>query len=100
MANLQNVAGYSKITADGAIGGSGNPVDVYGYSIESGAGGAGVVTFYDGTSTSDTKLFEDEGTSNKWKNVNYDVGRRYPNGIYLDIDTNVTSVVVWYNRVR
>lgn len=92
-------AGYSKITADGVVGGSGNPIDVYGYSIESGAGGAGVVTFYDGTSTSGTELFEDEGVTNKWKNVNYEGGRRFPSGLYLDIDANATSVVVWYVRV-
>lgn len=93
-------AGYQKITADGVVGGSGNPIDVFGYSIESGVGGAGVTTMYDGTSTSGTKLFEDEGTANKWKNVNWENGRRFPSGLYVDIDSNTTSVVVWYVRVR
>lgn len=89
---------YQKRTTDGVIGTSGSPVVVYGISVQSGVDGGAVVAFYDGSSTGGTLVRSITGNQNDWFNEDYVVGRVYPNGLYIDLDANTTSVTVWFQN--
>ena len=94
-----NVAGYQSLAADGVINTSGAPVDAYGVFINSGAGGAGNVKLYDGTDATGTLVWEGDGVTDKGLSFDWGYGKRFPNGCYVDIDTNVATVVVWYIKL-
>ena len=91
---MQNGIGFRKITADGAVGTSGDAQTVYGYHIQSKSTGAGVIRVYDGTSGSGTEVAEYEGVSDKGKTIDFSVGRSFANGVYIDIDDDVEYVVI------
>lgn len=96
-----NYVGFTRITADGVLSAAGEPVIIYGVHILSGAGGGGVVNLRDGSAVSGTILIQEQGTASKGKSVSYGgLGLSFPNGCYVDIDANVTSVTVDYQRVK
>lgn len=92
--------GSVRLTADGAVGASGEPVFVYGFSFVSGAGGAGVVVLRNGTTDSSPIYISDEGTASKGKTVNLGEGFFFPDGCFFDKDANVDHVVISYDLVR
>lgn len=96
-----DIVGYSLITEDGAVSTSGEPVAVYGIHILSGAGGGGVVILRDGTSTAGTAIITEEGTASQGVTFHFGgVGVVFPSGCFADVDANVTSVSVFYKRLK
>lgn len=84
------------VTADGVVGIEDKPTVLYGASITSGAT-AGLVKFIDGDASGDTLMFEASGEPNLKALVSGipAQGIMFPNGIYLDIDANVSAVTCW-----
>lgn len=90
--------GSQKRTTDGVIGGSGKPIRLYGLLVSSGATAA-APALYDGTSTAGTLM--DTCTCPTVSVVNrfpYPGGLLFPNGLYVDVDTNTTFVVAIYSQ--
>lgn len=93
-------AGYATRTDDGVIGTSGTAKILYSLNWTSG-GTAGEVKLYDGTSTGGTLVHDETGTINKGTYVQFggQEGMVLANGIYLDIDGNVTRVTAVYKEL-
>lgn len=92
--------GYVTVAADSVILTSGKPVRLYGSSITSG-GTPGVVVYRDGTSASGTSVFSAVGTANLNSLVaNIPAhGVYFPNGLFVDMDANVTAVTVCVEQI-
>lgn len=89
---------YKKLTSSGAIGDSGKPQALYAYSFKSG-GTAGVLTWFDGTSSLGTAVYDHTGTINVTVFGFPSLGEVFPLGLYASFDTNVTQVTAWYRQV-
>jgi len=93
---MEGRGGTYAIIADGVVGPSGRPGRVFSITVLSGATG-GVIKVYDGTGTDGTLLFQETGTANKSAILgNWEAGLFFPNGVYVDIDANVTSATFSY----
>ena len=87
------MAGSVRITAAGVVGVSGKPVRIYGFTMRSGGGGDGLVTLYDGTSTSGTEKYRMSGNSDASADKVFPAeGKHFPGGCYADVDGNVIYV--------
>lgn len=82
--------GTQRITADSAIGPSGKPIRLFCVSLVSG-GTASVLSLLDGTSTGGTQFVSITGTVSTGTVINFAGGMRFPNGLYADVDTNISS---------
>lgn len=91
--------GATRISADSVIGPSGVPIVLYGYCIVSG-GTAGDVIFRDGTTTSGAAQLEDKGTASEGVVVSLANGVVFNNGLFADIDADVTTLDVYFRRWR
>jgi hypothetical protein len=92
--------GTQRITADGVIGISGQPVRMYGAVIDSGATAANVI-FRDGTSASATAIIDAVGTASRSIPIP-DMpaeGILFPSGLFVDVDANTDAVTVAYEQV-
>lgn len=88
--------GSQKITADGVIGRSGEPVRVFAFLVSSGGTLAAPVA-YSGTSNAGTEL--DKLTCSTVSVVNrfyYPGGLLFPAGCYVDVDANTSYVTAIY----
>lgn len=94
-----NGKGFTKVSADGAIGTSGEATAIYGLTVVSGAT-PGVVILRDGTGTSDAAIIQVTGTANTGKTVTFGgKGIVFPSGCYYDEDANVTYTTVFWEAV-
>ena len=91
-------AAYQRVTADGVIGVSGAAKIVYGVHMASG-GAAGTVILRNGTSTSDTAVFNFVGTADDGSYFNLGPGVVFPSGVYYDEDANVSHAVIIYREL-
>jgi len=90
---MENTSGRIRITADGAVITSGQPVRVYNVTWLSGTT-AGFVGLRNGTGTSADLDFYDDGVASKTFTQNFTNGKLFPAGCYCDIDANVTWVTI------
>ena len=85
--------GSQKLTAAGVVGVSGKPTRIYGYILISLVSGPGIVTLYNGTDTTGTKISKQVGTADSQTEVNFGPeGTFFPGGCYADIDGDVAHV--------
>jgi hypothetical protein len=89
--------GVDRITADAAVGTSGNPMRVYHATVISGAT-AGRLTLRNGTSTSGDYYTFTKGAANDDVTRNYEGGMLFPDGCYADLDVNVSAAVISYRE--
>lgn len=89
---------YKKLTASGVVGDSGKAQCLYAYSFKS-DGTAGVLNWFDGTSSLGTQVFDHSGTVNITVFGFPSVGLLFPLGLYASFDTHVTQVTAWYRQV-
>lgn len=93
--------GAVRITSNSAIIASGKPIRMYGASLQSGVT-AGTAIFYDGTSTSGTKILDVEGAASRTIAIP-DIpaeGILFPNGLFVDVsNANTTAVTVFAELV-
>jgi hypothetical protein len=93
--------GGFRITAAGVVGVSAKPVRIYGYTMRSGAGGAGLVNLYDGTANTGAERWAGAGNMDSGAIVSFgERGKFFPTGCYCDIDANVTYVEFDYEQVN
>ena len=84
------------ITADAQVTAVTKATRLYSMHVLSGAGGGAVITMKSGGSGGTTYLVE-TGTASKGATFNYgEAGITFPAGLYVDVDTNTTSVVLTY----
>jgi len=94
---IQN-AGTQIITADGVVNASSVAVRVFAVHIISGAGGGAVVSLRSGAVVGGTIWVTETGTASTGKTFSYGTqGILFPNGCFVDVDTNTTSVAVTYS---
>lgn len=89
---------YKKVSASSIIGDSGKPQALYAYSFKS-DGTAGVLTWFDGTSSLGTAVYDHTGTINITVFGYPSVGQVFPTGLYASFDSHVTQVTAWYRQV-
>lgn len=91
--------GSRHITANGELSTSGMPVVLYDVSINSNES-AGLVILRNGTSADADVLLSFTGTASEGISIplNED-GVMFPNGCYVDIDGNVESVTISFQRI-
>ncbi len=95
----QNIGVTSRITGSGVVGTSGRATTAYGYTMKSTAGGNGVVTFYDGTSTSGTERWTGTGNAGDSAILNFSaIGKYFASGLYIQLDANVEYIDVDYRQ--
>lgn len=93
---IQN-AGTQLITADGVVNTAGTAVRIFAIHILSGGGGAAVVSLKSGSAVGGTAWITETGTTSTGKTFSYGTqGVLFPNGCFVDVDTNTTSVAVTY----
>ena len=91
--------GSYRITADGVLILSGQPVYVYGMHIVSG-NTSGTVRLRGGTVVGDPIKVQETGVTLEGATFDYGQGHYFPDGCYVDVDANVTSVDVRAELVR
>ena len=84
-------------TTDGVIGVAGTPLRIFWVHVISAASDS-VLAAHNGTSASGTQVLSLTGTSGTGKTFNFAGGVRFPNGCFLDVDANLTSVTVSYTQ--
>lgn len=91
--------GSVRLTADGAVGRSGNPIVVYNVEMLNNSS-VGELVLRNGTSASDTVYVKKNGvTVSDTDTYNWEGGIVFPNGCFFDIDTNTVAVVVTYEDI-
>ena len=94
-----DVASYQRITTSGLIGDSGKPIDIVGYSINSGAT-AGVATFRNGPTSGAAVAWADTAvTVSAERTITLAFPVRLNGGCYMSIDGNITALTVFYRQM-
>lgn len=74
---------------------AGEGVRVFNMHILSGGGGAAVVSLRNGQTVAGTIWITETGTASTGKTFDYGVqGHYFPAGVFVDVDTNTTSVLI------
>lgn len=84
--------GTEVITADGAVISSGKPVRVFSVTVASGT--AHGARLYNGTSTGGTLFDEINPSANTTKTQNFENGKLFSGGCYVDLLTGASSAVL------
>jgi len=90
--------GYQVLTTSGVVGDSAKPQALYAAACKSG-GTAGTATFFDGTSSLGTVVYDVQGTINTTVFNNPSIGQVFPKGLYVSFDSNVSRVTVWSRQI-
>ena len=94
---FQGFSGSQLVTADVVLGSTGKPIRVFGMHILSGGGGGGVVILRTGIAVGGAIWVQETGTTSTGKTFDYEnTGFLFPNGCFVDVDANVTSVLVQF----
>ena len=95
------VPGVQRITADGSIGptttGKVRPIRLFSVSLIS-AGSASTLTLRNGTDSSATAFEQVDGTASESVTKNYAGGLRFPDGLYADVDANISYATFSYTE--
>ena len=89
----------TRLTADAAIINSGSPIRLYHVELEASGGGVAGVEFRNGTGSGDTSLLKMEAEASANARLNMPNGSMFPAGLFVDVGSNVSSVVVWAEMV-
>jgi hypothetical protein len=81
-----------------AVGTSGKPIRVFSVELISGAT-ASTIQLFNGTTDTAANLYAQvDGIANQSVVINYAGGKRFPNGCFLDTDTNTAYATVVYTE--
>lgn len=93
-----SIAGVVRKTTDGVLGTSGAETRVFAIHLVSNEA-ASTVRLLNGTTDSGTEYLKETGVTGTGVTVNYgDKGILFPAGCYVDVDTNITSVLISYSQ--
>lgn len=87
------------LSGSGIIGDSGKPQALYGYAFKSGAT-AGTVTWFNGTSSLGTAVFDHTGLISSTVVQPLNGGWVFPNGLFASTDGNVSRIVAFVRQTR
>lgn len=87
------------LTASGVVGDSGKPQALYGYAFKSG-GTAGVITWFNGTSSLGSVVFDHTGLINSTIVQPLNGGWVFPSGCFASTDGNVSRIAAFVRQVR
>ena len=91
-----NSCTFVVLAASGIVGDSGQPIDLAGYVIASGATAAQPF-FKNGTGVSSATVFQPGPITVSQSNLqSLPVQVRFPKGLYVSFDANTTTVTVFY----
>jgi len=91
-----NYGGSQLVVADAILGVSGQPVRIYSIHILS-TSTAAVVSLRNGSTVGGTIWITETGTISTGKTISFGTsGAFFPNGCFVDVDANTTSVLVNY----
>lgn len=85
--------GSTRITSDSAIGRSGKPYRLFSVILKSG-GSASTLALKNGTSTSGTEYDSVIGEASAVIRTSYAGGLLFPDGLYADVDANISYAVL------
>lgn len=88
--------GIQRVTADGVVGISGQPIRVYSLHVVAGGGGATVVTLYNGTSSGGTAQIQLNAATSVAQSLDFSQGIQFPAGCFADVDTNTSYLLISY----
>ena len=91
------VPGSTRLTADGLVGSSGNPIRVFMIHLLSDTT-ASTTALNNGTLSTDTVYIQVDGIASKGVTLNFAGGLRFPDGCYLNADANIVSAVVTFTE--
>lgn len=95
------MAGQARITASAVIGNSGKPIRIWGYTQKSKASGPGIVQLFDGADATGNERWSSSGNTDSGALVNFTtVGKFFPSGCYVQIDSNVSYLEFDYEQVN
>jgi hypothetical protein len=90
---------YQAATVSGVVNDSGKPQALYRVTFKSG-GTAGTITFFDGTSSLGTYVYDITGTISSTVVDNPGFGLVFPKGLYVSLDGNVSKYATWSRQVQ
>ncbi|SRR6266446_5916335 len=91
-----NTSTFQRLTTSGVVGDSGQPIDMAGYNVVSGATAA-QPWFVNGASTAGVYAFvAGPVTASQGNNLSMPAMVRFPKGLFVSFDANTTSVTVFY----
>lgn len=94
------MVGSVRLTADGVVGPSGQPIRVHSAVILSGSGGAGELVLRSGTADTGAAYVVEAGTAaSKTKTYTWPGGLVFPSGCFFDKDANTDAVVVNFEAI-
>lgn len=91
--------GNQRVTADVAVGTSGNPIRVYSIHLVS-SSTASTTTLKNGTTTSGTAYLQVDGIASQGVTINIAGGMRFPGGCFVDADANISYAIVVYTEEK
>jgi len=94
---MAEVCSFKRITTSGIVGDSGAPIDVAGYVVTSGGGGAAAPTFMNGTSASAPAAFTAANTATSTTTIqSIPLPVRLPLGCFVSFDANTSVVTAFF----
>ena len=94
MGYTQNVCGYARLSTSGAVGDSGKPIAIAGYSVFSSSTAA--VPYMLNGGASGALAWRLPGTASIAVESSKPIPVMLPNGCYVSFDANTTEVSVYY----
>ncbi len=96
--SMNLMIGNTRLTADGVVGTSGKPIQVYWIHLVSGAT-ASTTSLNNGTAAGDTAFIQVDGVANQGVTVNFAGGVRFPAGCFMNTDANISYCTIGYSEV-
>ena len=95
--SMNLVPGNTRLTADGAVGTSGNIIRVFSIHLVSG-GTASTTSFNNGTGAGDTALCQIDGTASEGVTVSFNGGLKFVDGCFMNTDANISYCTIIYTE--
>lgn len=93
---MNMMPGVQRVTADTAIGVSGQPVRIYSVNLTSGGSNSSLL-LRNGTSASAQENAEVNGTASLCVTANFAGGLLFPLGCFADVDANISYATVVFS---
>lgn len=93
------VPGNTRLTADGAVGTSGNVIRVFTVHVVN-SGGDSATILRNGTADTDTAFCQVDGVDGTGVTVSFNGGLKFTNGCFLDVGANISYATIIYTEEK
>lgn len=91
--------GSQRRTSDGVVGTSGKPIRLFCVSLVSDSGGATTVSLLNGTTANGTQFgLASTSAASSGSVTNFAGGLRFPDGLFVDVGSNIGSATFVYTE--